>query len=354
MISFYPGPSKVWDQLSHYMQDAWKAGILSVNHRSPEFVNVSSETLRLLHEKLNIPEDYTILFTSSATECWEIISQSILGAAKSLHLFNGAFGEKWQEYTHNLTGNAIAHPFGLDELPEVSQLSIDADTLLIALTHNETSTGTALPEEFMKSIRENYPGTLIAVDATSSIAGVALPYNTADIWYGSVQKCFGLPAGLGLLICSPKAVARAQELGDNSRYNSLLFMLEKIADAQTSYTPNVLGIYLLMRSLQDRPNIEATAEMLGKRFTDWVQFFEHYPGFHLLIKNKELRSRTVLTIAGEPEKVDQLKKAAKAVGLYLGNGYGRWKNTTFRIANFPAHTLADIQALMDFLQNYKG
>lgn len=352
MISYYPGPSKVWDKLPLYMQDAWQEGILSVNHRSQDFMKISRETLRLLHEKLHVPEDYTILFTSSATECWEIIAQSILGDAKSLHLFNGAFGEKWHEYNQKITGNASAHAFSPNELPELSQIKAEADTLLIALTHNETSTGTALPEEYMRQIRDAYPEKLIGVDATSSMAGVNLPYETADIWYGSVQKCFGLPAGLGILICSPKAVERAKELGENSHYNSLLFMLEKIADAQTSYTPNVLGIYLLMRSLQDRPEIKVTAELLNKRFQQWVQFFEQYPSMNLLIRNQEVRSQTVLTIEGTPEKIDQLKKAAKEEGLYIGNGYGPWKNSTFRIANFPALTEEEIETLQKFLKNH--
>lgn len=354
MISYYPGPSKVWDTLPLYMQDAFQEGILSVNHRSQDFMKISRETLRLLHDKLNIPEDYTILFTSSATECWEVIAQSVLEKEKSLHLFNGAFGEKWHEYTQNITGNAIAHSFSLNELPDPEQVKVESDTLLLALTHNETSTGTALPIEFMQKVRNKFPDKLIAVDATSSIAGVDLPYKTADIWYGSVQKCFGLPAGLGIMLCGPKAIKRAKELGENSHYNSLLFMLEKIADAQTSYTPNVLGIYLLMRSLQDRPNIEATEELLQTRFNQWVEFFTQYPTFDLLIKNPEVRSKTVLTIEGAPEKVDQLKKDAKAEGLYIGNGYGRWKNNTFRIANFPALTDPEIQKLQIFLKNYQS
>lgn len=352
MISFYPGPSKVWDALPLYMQDAWQQGVLSINHRSPEFIEISRETLRLLHDKLRIPAEYTILFTSSATECWEIIAQSLLGKAKSLHLYNGAFGEKWYEYTQKLTDNAVSHPFSPEELPVLSQLEVANDTRLIALTHNETSNGTALPDRFLSELRKAYPEQLIGVDATSSMAGVHLPFETADIWYASVQKCFGLPAGLGLLICSPKAVERAKEAGENEHYNSLLFMLEKMADAQTSYTPNVLAIYLLMRSLQDRPRIEVTAGEVNRRYQDWLQFLEGNDGLALLIKNPEVRSRTVLPVEAHPEKIESLKKAAKAAGLYLGNGYGPWKKSTFRIANFPALNNEEIQQLKDFLKTY--
>lgn len=352
MISFYPGPSKVWDRLPHYMEDAWAQGMLSVNHRSPEFTAVAATTISLLHEKLHIPDHYTILFTSSATESWEIIAQSLIGEAGSLHLYNGAFGEKWFEYTNKITKNAYAAPFLLEELPEPAQLALRPKTQLIALTHNETSNGTALPDSFMKEIRATYPNQLIAVDATSSMAGANLPFEMADIWFASVQKCFGLPAGLAVMVCSPQAIERAKELDENRHYNSLLFMHKMIADAQTTYTPNVLGIYLLMRSLQDRPAIEVTSKILHQRFEGWIKFFEQFEALSLLVKNPELRSPTVLPIQASPEEVEAVKKSAKAAGFYLGNGYGNWKNNTFRIANFPAHTDQEIQQLKDFLKNF--
>ena len=78
MISFYPGPSRVHDEIPGYVKDAHKLGILSINHRSPEFVKMSEKTIRLLKQKLNIPKTYTVFFTSSATECWEIIAQSLI------------------------------------------------------------------------------------------------------------------------------------------------------------------------------------------------------------------------------------------------------------------------------------
>ena len=352
MISFYPGPSKVVDALPRYMQDAWQEGILSVNHRSQEFMQVSTASLRLLHEKLNIPDNYKILFTSSATESWEVIAQSILGKAKSLHLYNGAFGEKWFEYTHKITAGAEAYPFIPEALPEMGEIKVTTDTLLLALTHNETSNGTALPETFMQKIRAAFPEQLIAVDATSSMGGINLPFETADLWYASVQKCFGLPAGLGIMVCSPRAVERARELNENRHYNSLAFMLKMIEDAQTTYTPNVLGIYLLMRSLQDSPSIETTERLLNERFVNWVEFIDHKKNLSLLIRNPEVRSKTVLPIEGKPEDIEQIKKVAKGEGLYLGNGYGQWKNNTFRIANFPAHTQKEIDQLRDFLRSY--
>src|SRR5688572_22240560 len=98
MISFYPGPSRVHDEIPQYVKEAYKKGILSINHRSDGFMEISEKTIGLLREKLNIPKDYTVFYTSSATECWEIIAQSLV-TKKSHHIFNGSFGQKWFEYT---------------------------------------------------------------------------------------------------------------------------------------------------------------------------------------------------------------------------------------------------------------
>src|SRR5690348_5720298 len=101
MISFYPGPSKIYPMLSGFMQEALDNGILSVNHRSAEFVEISKGAITALKKQLHIPEEYSVFFTSSATEGWQICVQS-LTIEKTLHIFNGAFGEKWFEYTSDI------------------------------------------------------------------------------------------------------------------------------------------------------------------------------------------------------------------------------------------------------------
>ncbi|EMR01529.1 aminotransferase class V-fold PLP-dependent enzyme [Cesiribacter andamanensis] len=352
MISFYPGPSKVWDRLPVYMQDAWQSGMLSVNHRSPQFARLWQDLVLELHLKLHIPPDYQILPFSSATECWEVIAQSLLGpAGQSLHLYNGAFGEKWQEYTLRLTGAAQGYPFGLDQLPHPQQLPLQ-DSPLLALTHNETSNGTALPDAYMEQLRQAWPEVLIAADATSSMAALALPWHAADLWFASVQKGFGLPAGLALLICSPRAVAAAEKRGENSHYNSLLFSLENARKQQTTHTPNVLGLYLLWRSLKDRPPMAETDRLIRHRHRQWLQFWQEVGVFTPLCPAPVLQSPSVLALQGGKEAISSLKQAALERGFYLGNGYGRWKESSFRIANFPALTDSDIDQLQAFLREW--
>jgi phosphoserine aminotransferase len=347
MISFYPGPSKVYPQVPGYVQDAYDAGLLSANHRSPEFVEVSSTAIRLLKDKLHIPQKYTVFFTSSATECWEIISQSLV-REKSFHIFNGAFGEKWYQYAQQLQTQADAYTFGIHEVLNPSDISVSANTELIAVTHNETSNGTAVDQHTISALANQHPEALLAVDATSSMAGVALDFSQADVWYASVQKCFGLPAGMAVMLCSPRALERAAQIGERQHYNSLLYLQEMMQKFQTTYTPNVLNIYLLMRVMQERSDIQETQCILQERYQAWIDTLSTLPYLDLLITNEAVRSLTVIPFTAEKPIIDQVRRMAREQGMVLGNGYGFWKESSLRIANFPALEASEIKQLRDF------
>ncbi|HEY0109011.1 MAG TPA: aminotransferase class V-fold PLP-dependent enzyme [Fibrella sp.] len=337
MTTFYPGPSKIYPQVADYAAEACRSGIVSMNHRSPEFMAITEGAIRGLREKLNVPDAYHVALVSSATECWEIVAQS-LTRQTSLHPYSGAFGKKWMEYAHRL--KPMHQP---DE----------ADVLCVV--QNETSNGTQVRMPVLAQFRRDFPDALIAVDAVSSMAGIVLDWSLADVWFASVQKCFGLPAGLAVLIYSPRALQRAQEIGENAHYNSLLFLHENFEKFQTPYTPNGLGIYLLKQVMEQVPPIAETDVQTTRRATALYSFFRQEMAgspFRLLITEASQRSDTVIAVEGSEADISAVKKAAKQAGLLLGNGYGDWKNTTFRIANFPAITDEEMDSLKAFLVDY--
>lgn len=352
MLTFYPGPSKVYPQVPRYVQEAYDAGVLSINHRSPEFVEISARTIGLVKEKLRVPDAYTVFYASSATECWEIISQSLVGQA-SYHVYNGAFGEKWFRYARQLQPQAEGYTFDRQQPLKLEAMQPPEDAEIICLTQNETSNGTAVAPGTLTSIRAKFPDTLITIDATSSLAGVDLPIDQADVWYASVQKCFGLPAGMAVLICSPRALEHATQLGENRHYNSLLYMQEQMQRWQTTHTPNVLNIYLLMRTLEARADIGEVNRQTNARYAAWIRFLSGIDAIQLLIDDEAIRSRTVIPIASDPETITRLRDQAKKSGIIVGNGYGDLKSSTLRIANFPAIEDHEIEQLKNFLQSFR-
>lgn len=348
-ISFYPGPSRVNAKVPEYFYDGYMEGILSVNHRSEEFMKLFKKTKKLLKEKLDIPSDYEIVFTSSATECWEIIAQS-LTSKSSFHIYNGAFGEKWCEYVAKLGVKVEARPFGLEEKMPVKELQVPKDAEVICLTHNETSNGTMVGNGEIKELRKRFPDPLIAVDATSSMAALNLPFSKGDVWFASVQKGFGMPAGLGVLILSPRTLERAEQVGENNHYNSLLFSVKNSRQNQTPYTPNVLAIYLLFRIMADRKHISVVEKKVMGRFGEWVEFFQRFSSWELLVGTEAVRSPTVIPLKAEPAALKELKEKAHQAGFTIGNGYGEWKQTTVRVANFPSIKKKEIELFRSFLK----
>lgn len=351
MITFAPGPSKVYDALPAYLQDAYVQGILSANHRSAVFMDLYRDTEQLFREKLQVPADFTLLFTSSATESWEIISQSLVEQS-SYHLYSGSFGKKWLEYAQYILPATEGHKLAANESIPVDQLQIGPEADLIAVTQNETANASQVPMSVLRELAVRYPEKMIAVDTTSSMGGIALDFSLADVWYASVQKCFGLPAGLGILLLSGKAKEKVARKGERGRYNSLNFMLENAASYQTHYTPNVLGIYLLNRVLKDMDSIAQVDARLRERMASLEKVVAESSTFDLLVDNAATRSTTVLAVSGKEESIAAVKKAAEKEGMQLGGGYGPLKASSFRIANFPAITDAEFLRLVEFLKSY--
>lgn len=349
MLSFYPGPSKVYPEVLGFIQEAFQEGMVSINHRSPRFEKLLKATLDSLHEKWNIPADYTIYFISSATEAWEIVSQSLV-EQKSMHLYNGAFGKKWAHYASQIHPESVSHAFDLQaSLSDISK-NIDfsgVDTL--CLVQSETSNGSG--QLIQRSDYALDPSSILAVDATSSMGGILLPWLEADVWLASVQKCLGIPAGLGLLICSPKALERAEKLQKRAHYNDILLMEENRKLFQTHYTPNVLSIFVLHKLTQFLPNLTEIHAQTMEKSTRLAEFWDTQKGLDFLIKNPALRLPTVLALKGNPTDIQNIKNICLQNQIELGNGYGEWKENTVRIANFPSHTSADFDQLFNTLRH---
>ncbi|HSJ67330.1 MAG TPA: aminotransferase class V-fold PLP-dependent enzyme, partial [Anditalea sp.] len=256
------------------------------------------------------------------------------------------------DYASHILPKTEGNKFSADEGFSVSDLTIAEELDIIAITQNETANASQVPLEVIEDIRSKFPNKLIAVDTTSSMAGIELDFQQADVWFASVQKCFGLPAGLGFLILSPQAIERAHEIGEKGRYNSVNFMLENADNYQTHYTPNVLGIYLLKRLLKDIEEIQFTDKRIRGRMQELENIVASKDKFRYLVKRPEFRSRTVLGILAEEQLVEDIKKSAEKNGIILGSGYGGFKATSFRIANFPVISDEQFQKLTTFLKEY--
>ena len=347
MLNFYPGPSKLHASIGEDMQQALQSGILSMNHRSKAFSHLYSTAEIVAQEVFQLPNGYKVYFTSSATECWEIIAQSFINHSFT-HIYNGAFGEKWKSVSATLGRVVQAIPYSFNEkLP--SSYTLSNEKSILCLTQVETSNGSYIPSSELKNIRTHWKG-LIAVDATSSMAGIETDFNTADIWFASVQKCFGLPSGLAILILSPRVEEELKNV-TSVHYNDLKNIIINGKQFQTTHTPNILGIYLLKQRLASL-SMESPYSRVISQMNDLYLFFEK-SRFTPLISNKVYQSPTVLTLkVNNEEELKEISKRTESTKIVLGKGYGEWKLNTFRVANFPSHTEDDIGQLISFFSTF--
>jgi len=344
MLNFYPGPSKLNPQVRTITQTAFDSYILEYNHRSPQFELVFARAVQNIRNYLSVPEDYSIQFVSSATECWEIIAQSFT-KAESTHLYNGDFGEKWASKTALLKKTVTRIPFTENEVIPLDKIKADAD--VICITSCETSNGTKVAEDYIERIKKDNPNSLIAIDATSSLGGFNHDISNSDIWFASVQKCFGLPAGLAILITSSKAKSVAIELNEDEHYNSFVTISKNSKKLQTTHTPNILGIYILSELIFQE--LSWINEEIQNRIQKLVSGLDPEK-FTPLITTPELRSETVLCLQTTLD-IDAIFHEAKEHNILLGKGYGKWKENTIRIANFSNHKRNEFEALADFFHN---
>lgn len=353
-IYFTPGPSELYFTVPDHIKQALNDKVASISHRSKKFEEIYKSAVNNIRQLLNIPENYHIFFTGSATEIWERIIQNCVGEHCS-HFVNGSFSERFYETALELGKQAEKFEAQEGSCVKTDAIEISGDSELIAFTQNETSTGAAQPLEDIYNIKSRYPDSLIAVDVVSTLPYINLDYTKIDTAFFSVQKGFGLPAGLGVWLVNNRCLEKAGNLlkaGKNiGTYHSLTSLLGKGTKNQTPETPNVLGIYLLSKVCEDmldkgiaqiRKETEYKAAVLYNAIKNNA-FLDAF------VEEEAYRSKTVV-VAETTISSSKVIKKIEEKGLIIGSGYGPYKDTHLRIANFPTHSKEQTEQLADMLE----
>ncbi|HEX8041623.1 MAG TPA: aminotransferase class V-fold PLP-dependent enzyme [Chryseosolibacter sp.] len=356
-VNFTPGPSQLYFTVADHVRQAFKEGVPSLSHRSKRFEQISKETTDGLRELLKLPSGFHIFFTGSATEIWERIFQNLVEQT-SFHFVNGSFSKRFQETGLQLNKNAVKTEAAAGEGFD-SHAAVPAGTELIAVTHNETSTGVSVPIDWISELRDKNPAALIAVDAVSSLPYPDFDYSRVDTVFFSVQKGFGLPAGLGVWMVNDKCVAKAKSLSarkiSTGSYHNIESLLAHAEKHQTPETPNVLAIYLLGKVVADflRRGIDNIRKETEYKAAILYKVLENHPVASPFVKEKKYRSRTVVVAHCQEAHTEKITTFLQTKGLYPGDGYGPYKKTHLRFANFPAHSKEQFELLVDTLAEYK-
>lgn len=352
-IFFTPGPSALYFTVEMHLKEALKHQVMEINHRSKQAEGYFQSSVENLKELMSIPEDYSIFFLSSATEIWERQLQNLV-IQKCHHFTYGAFSQRFYDFGQKLGYNATKSEADFGQIPSVDFDQIPEDTELISMALNETSTGASFLAEDIYQIAENRPDTLIAVDGVSAFPVLDIDFSKVDSAYFSVQKCFGLPAGLGVWIVSPRAIEKAEKklaTGESiGAYQAIPNLLKNAQKNQTTFTANVLDIFLLSKVTGDM--LEKGIDVIRREANYKAALLQHtvdqHPLFSHFVESKKHRSKTVIVANTINESTELINKLYQK-GFAIGNGYGGYKGKQIRIASFPTHSKEQIELLVDTL-----
>ncbi|MEN9413626.1 MAG: hypothetical protein RLZZ342_713 [Candidatus Parcubacteria bacterium] len=352
MQYFTVGPTQEYPRFRDFLAKALAHDIHSISHRSAQFVELFHTTTASVRSLLRGPSDAQVFFAGSATEWMERCVQN-LSTEKTLHFVSGTFSKRFYDFALAQDRDARKVDQKADGSFDINDVPSDFVPEMIALTHNETSNGTQLSPEFFAAVRAAFPESLIALDIVSSAPVYPDVFAAADVLFFSVQKGFGMPAGLGVALVSPRALARAEErthVQYTGSFHSFTKLAESALKGHTVETPNVLGIYLLNEIAQDMAiaGVEALrADTIEKAAIVRAALAE-CAETELEPINAPFQSQTVI-VAKTPGGSKSIIERLKGEGIMIASGYGSMKDTHIRIGNFAAHSRVDMERLTQLL-----
>lgn len=353
-VFFTPGPTELYPEMNKYFQDAIDTNVCSINHRSVEFMDLYKSVVDSMKQLMNIPEDHSIFFLSSATECMDRIVHNCV-ETDSFHFVNGAFADRFYKTAVELEKKAEKAEVEYGKSFDFDNIKISNSPELICITQNETSTGVAIDTEKIYRLKKDNPDSLVAVDIVTSAPYVNIDFTKIDCAFFSVQKGFGLPAGLGVLIVNGNCIKKAEYLKSKNintgSYHNFISLYENALKFQTTETPNVLGIYLLGRvcGYLNKYGIENIRKETDEKAEMLYNYFDNYDSLNPFVKDKSDRSKTIVNIDTNSRQ-SEIKKLLSDNGILVGSGYGKLKDSQIRIANFPMHKISDVTKIINLLK----
>ena len=266
---------------------------LGRSHRAKVGKSKLKLAIDLTREILQIPADYRIgIVPASDTGAVEMAMWSMLGARPSTMIAWESFGEGWitdAVKQLKLTDcESVVAPYG--ELPNFKK--IDTKNRDIVFTWNGTTSGVRVPDaDWIDADREG----ITICDATSAAFAQKLDWAKLDVTTFSWQKVLGGEAAHGMLILSPRAVARLESykptwpLPKIFRLTSGGKLIEGIFQGETINTPSMLCVEDYIDALNwakkvggldglvKRADANARALATFVKNTPWIDFLATKP-----------------------------------------------------------------------------
>src|SRR5256714_5530946 len=298
-----------------------KDAALGRSHRAKVGKAKLKQAIELTREVLEVPADYKIgIVPASDTGAVEMALWSLLGARPVTTIAWESFGEGWVgDIVKELKLKDVTKlhaPYG--KLPDLSKVDPASD---IVFTWNGTTSGVRVPNaDWISAKRE---GVTIC-DATSAAFAQPLDWAKLDVVTFCWQKALGGEAAHGMLILSPRAVARLESyqppwpltkifrLTKGGKLNHGIFEGETINSPSMLCVEDYLDTLTWAKSIGGLKALMARAEANAKVIADWVAVT---PWIEFLARHPALRSNTSVCLKVVDPSVAKLSPDPQAAFL---------------------------------------
>jgi phosphoserine aminotransferase len=244
-----------------------QGAVVGRSHRSKIGKSRLKEAIDRTREILGVPADYLIgIVPASDTGAVEMALWSMLGPKPVQVLAWESFSKDWvTDVVSQLKiegAEALNAPYG--KLPDLTKVRPDAD---LVFAWNGTTSGVRVPNaDFISADREG----VVICDATSAVFAQALDWAKLDVVTFSWQKVLGSEAAHGMLVLSPRAVARLESYSPPWPMPKIFRMTKKgkvnleIFEGATINTPSMLALEDYLDALKWASSIGGLPALLAR------------------------------------------------------------------------------------------
>src|SRR5947208_168054 len=347
---FVPGPTNVPDRILRAMHRPME------DHRSSAFPELATSLLRDLKKVFKTTTGQPFIFPATGTGGWEAALVNTLSPGdRVIAARYGQFSHLWIDLAqrHGLRVDILDVEWGegapVDRIEDILTRDKQHEIKGVLIVHNETATGVTSDIAAVRRVIDaaGHPA-LLYVDGVSSIGSVDFRMDEwrVDLAITGSQKGLMLPAGLGIVCASPKALAAREHAKCPRVFFDFGDMIKANATGYFPYTPSIPMLYGLRESLdimaeQGLDNIFARHHRLAEGVRAAVRAWGG--GLKLCAKAPKWYSDTVSAIM-VPEGTngaDGIDVAFRGYNPALGAGLARRAGKLFRIGH-----LGDLNELM--------
>lgn len=356
VINFGAGPAKLpREVLCEVQKDLVEHGtsgmsVMEMSHRGNAYVALHNDTLALVKELLDVPDNYKILLMQGGgTGLFAAVAMNLMGkTGKADYIVTGSWSSMAAKEAarYGMVNYVVPKQDKFAGIPDPKQWKLDPEASYVYYCDNETIGGI----EF-DSVPETNSVPLV-VDMSSNMLSRRVDVKKFGVIFACAQKNIG-PSGITLVIVREDLIGHAMPI------TPTIFDFSVISKANSiSNTPPTFIIYVMGRVFAWIKRHGGVDEMYRQSMVKSELIYDviaKSSGFYYCPVDKKVRSRMNVPFRigganGDEELEKQFLKGAEALGMQQLKGHRSVGG--IRASLYNAVTVEEATALQQYMLDF--